>query len=327
MATPHAAAAGFHRPAQKTHGAGIVIPLGFQRFYPRLRFVGEQFRDDLPLIVVHPLRGAKADHLFRFQLDSQLGGNLFGGEVKAFTGYRDGDRPHQHDGAAVELAVNGLFINTADTAAVAVVDAVINAQRLRDNKVTADHVNMRTLQRRVIKAHRQAGGDIKLQQTRRLLHQLQRFGVGHAGMFMINRFVMMGRQVGLNLRAGAIDHDQPDAQAMQQADIVDDTGEIFMLNGFAAEHNDKRFSAMSINIGNRMAESLYQFGSTFLYHGQPSVHDYSLIVYFYSFIATDASQNFTLSASMPCYFLFIKRMFTLLLMTVYASFAKVFAQN
>jgi hypothetical protein len=32
-----------------------------------------------------------------------------------------------------------------------------------------------------------------------------------------------------------------------------------MLNGFAA-HDDKRFSPMGVNIGNRMAESLYQFG-------------------------------------------------------------------
>ena len=48
-----------------------------------------------------------------------------------------------------------------------------------------------------------------------------------------------------------------------------------MFNGFAPQHDDKRFSPMGINIGNRMAKSLYQFGSAFLYHGQPSLHDYS----------------------------------------------------
>ncbi|CCJ76548.1 hypothetical protein BN135_1612 [Cronobacter muytjensii 530] len=43
-----------------------------------------------------------------------------------------------------------------------------------------------------------------------------------------------------------------------------------MLNGFAAKHNDKRFTPMGINIGNGMAESLDQFGSTFLHHGKTS---------------------------------------------------------
>ncbi len=42
-----------------------------------------------------------------------------------------------------------------------------------------------------------------------------------------------------------------------------------MLNGFTAEHDDKRFSPVGIDIGNRMAESLDQLGFTFLYHGTP----------------------------------------------------------
>ena len=53
---------------------------------------------------------------------------------------------------------------------------------------------------------------------------------------------------------------------MQQANIVDDAGKVFMLNGFAAKHDDKRFSPMGVDIGNRMAESLDQFGSAFLNH-------------------------------------------------------------
>ncbi|EPF13601.1 hypothetical protein HMPREF0201_03789 [Cedecea davisae DSM 4568] len=48
-----------------------------------------------------------------------------------------------------------------------------------------------------------------------------------------------------------------------------------MLDGLAAEHNDKRFSPVGIYIGNRMAESLHQFGSTFLHHGTPSLNFYS----------------------------------------------------
>ncbi len=48
-----------------------------------------------------------------------------------------------------------------------------------------------------------------------------------------------------------------------------------MLNGFTAEHNDKGLSPVGINIGNGMAKSLHQFGSTLFYHGLSSLHDYS----------------------------------------------------
>ena len=79
----------------------------------------------------------------------------------------------------------------------------------------------------------------------------------------------MRGQICVDLRTCAIDHHQTDAEAVQQPDIINDTGEILMLNGFTAEHDDKRFSPVGIDIGNRMAESLDQLGFTFLYHGTP----------------------------------------------------------
>lgn len=38
--------------------------------------------------------------------------------------------------------MNGIFINTTNTPAMAVIYAVINAQRLRDNKITANHIDV-----------------------------------------------------------------------------------------------------------------------------------------------------------------------------------------
>ena len=134
---------------------------------------------------------------------------------------------------------------------------------------------MGALQRRVVEAHRQASGNFQLQHARRLLNQLERFGVSHSGLFMINRLVTMLRQVGIDLRTGAIDHHQTNSQAVKQANVIDYTREIIMLDGFPAQHDDKRFTPMGINIGDRMAESLYQFGATFLHHDTTSMHDYS----------------------------------------------------
>ena len=145
MAATHAAAARFYRAAQKTHRARQVIAALFQRFNARLRIVGEQLGDNIAVVVGCALFGAETDHLLRLQLDRQLGRHLFRSEVKAFAGDRDRYRADQHDGVIVELAVNRFIINTANASAVAVVDAVIDAQRLRNNKVAADHINMRAL--------------------------------------------------------------------------------------------------------------------------------------------------------------------------------------
>ena len=134
---------------------------------------------------------------------------------------------------------------------------------------------MGALQRRIVEAHRQARGNFQLQHTRRLLNQLKRFGVSHSGLFVINRLMAMLRQVGVNLRTSAIDHHQANAQTVKKTNVVDNTREIIMLNGFSAQHDDKRFTPMGVNIGDRMAESLYQFGATFLHHDTTSMHDYS----------------------------------------------------
>ena len=57
-------------------------------------------------------------------------------------GDRHRDRPHQDNGAAVELTMNRLFVNAANASAVAIIDAVIDAQRLGNDKVAADNVDM-----------------------------------------------------------------------------------------------------------------------------------------------------------------------------------------
>ncbi len=58
-----------------------------------------------------------------------------------------------------------------------------------------------------------------------------------------------------------------------------------MLNGFTAEHDDKRFSPVGIDIGNRMAESLDQLGFTFLYHGTPLCMIFEISVFLFCFFA------------------------------------------
>ncbi len=89
---------------------------------------------------------------------------------------------------------------------------------------------MRALQRRVIETHRQASSNIQLQCSRSLLHQFQCFWRRSHGIFLlIQRFVVMRSQICVDLRTCAIDYHQTDAEAVQQPDIINDTGEILML--------------------------------------------------------------------------------------------------
>ena len=221
MAATHAAAAGFHRAAQEARGTGKVVAFLLQLFDARLRFVREQLRNDFTGFVVNALRRAEANHLLGLQLNRQLSGNFFRSQVKTFAGDGDGYRPHQHNGAAVELAVDRLFINTTNTPAVTVVDTVIHAQRLGDDKVTADHIDVRALERRIVQAHRQTRGDIQLQLARCLLNQFKGFAIGDTNVFMIGWLMLMFGQIGVDLRTRAVDQHQADAQAMQQPYIID----------------------------------------------------------------------------------------------------------
>ncbi|MNL29606.1 hypothetical protein D3C87_1512910 [compost metagenome] len=130
MAAPYAATTGLNRTTQETHGPRVIIPFGFQRFDARLGFVREEFRNNIPLFIKHTLRGAESNHLFCFEFNRQLSGDLFRGEVEAFARDGNGNRTHQDNRAAVQLTMNRFFINTANTSAVAIIHAVIHAQRL-----------------------------------------------------------------------------------------------------------------------------------------------------------------------------------------------------
>ena len=153
MAAAHAAAAGLHRAAQEAHRAGKVVAVALHLVDARLRVVREQLRDNGAVAAGHALLGAEADHLLRLQLNRQLGGDLFRRQIKTLAGHGDRHRTEQHNRIVIQLPMNRLFVDAANAPAVAIVDAVVHAQRLRDNKVAADHVDMRALQRRVIQAH------------------------------------------------------------------------------------------------------------------------------------------------------------------------------
>ncbi|VXB42620.1 conserved hypothetical protein [Pantoea brenneri] len=114
--------------------------------------------------------------------------------------------------------------------------------------------------------------------------------VGDPGKLVVDRLKLVFSEAGINLRTGAIDHDQADTEAVQQAYIVNDAREVLMLDRFAAQHDDKRLTPVGIDIGNGMAKTLNQFSTTFL-HSQPSVNVYSDFLYFYSFRCNFASAN------------------------------------
>lgn len=83
-----------------------------------------------------------------------------------------------------------------------------------------------------------------------------------------------------------------------------------MLNGFTAEHDDKRFSPVGIDIRNRMAEPLDQLGFTFLYHGTPLcmiIRNYCIFILFFHWVQVQILRmsNFFISNAVN-----IKRMFT-----------------
>ncbi len=107
---------------------------------------------------------------------------------------------------------------------------------------------MRALKRRITEAHRQTGRDIKLQLARRLFNQFKRLRVGYPRMLMVQRFMMMGGQIGIDLRTCAIHDNQPNAEAVKKAYVVNNAGKVFVFYRFAAQHDDKRFTPVGINI-------------------------------------------------------------------------------
>ena len=75
---------------------------------------------------------------------------------------------------------------------------------------------------------------------------------------------------------------------MQQTDIVNDAGEVLMLDGFTSQANDNAVAPGGRELGNGMADTLTQVSTPFL-HGKPSVNGYSNFLYFYALLRRNAS--------------------------------------
>ncbi len=57
------------------------------------------------------------------------------------------------------------------------------------------------------------------------------------------------RQALVNLQSRTVNHYQSHPQAVQQGDVVDDGGEVFMLRGGAPQHQHEGLAPVCIDVG------------------------------------------------------------------------------
>ncbi len=229
-----------------------------------MSIVGHQLGNHITVAIQNTILGAEAYHLVGLELDSHLSRHFFGGEVKALASDRSRYRPHQDDAVVFHLPFESLNIDTTHFAGEAIVNTIVDPQRLGDDKVTTDHVDLCALHRRVRQAHGQPGSNIKLQRTGYLLNDLESGFIGDPHALMVGRLNLIVSQGFVYLWPGAIDQYHLDPQAMQQSNIIDDGAKLRLSQRLAPQHHNKCLAPVSIDIGSRMTKTINQFCGTHL---------------------------------------------------------------
>ena len=211
-----------------------------------------QLAHQMPCFVEQAWFGAKQQQFVGPKVDGGTGRNVFAGEVEDFASRRIPQRRQQHDGTFVEQAVDALAVHPPHFAGVVVVHAIEHANRTRRHQIAARHPQARTLHRRGRHVHRQPGFYRNAQLTDGVDHTFQRRGVGDAHAFVVMRRQPAGLQAAFDLRARAMHQHQPNAQTVQQHQVVNDVAEIGVRHAVAGKHDDEGAIAVGIDVRGRV---------------------------------------------------------------------------
>ena len=153
-------------------------------------------------------------------------------------------------------------------AGMTIVDAVAHAEWPRGDEVSRADADTRAGHRCVGKPHREQRLDFHAHRAGGLLDADQRGVIGNAQAAGVFHLDAAGRQLALDLRARAVHQDQLDAEAVQQCDIVNQPGEVRILNGLATEYQHEGAAAVRMYIRRGVPEAVDELPVMFAaFHG------------------------------------------------------------
>ncbi len=139
-----------------------------------------------------------------------------------------------------------------------VVHAVDDAHGARGNEVARGHLDARPGHGRVGQPHGEACLDLHTHRTRRLHDAPQCILVGDAHAVDHLHLGTAQLQPLFDLGARAVYQHQPDSQAVEQGDVMDETGEGAVGDRFTAEGEHHGAATVRVDIGRSLAEPAYE---------------------------------------------------------------------
>ena len=253
-----AVAARVHRRSEERGGvgaleAGLTSPLEQgpcfdqgQLPHRRLRGVAKR----CILAQVHELR--------RSQVGGHIAGDLLRTQVEDLAGGGIAERRDEHDGVPVEVSANRFGVDPAQLSRVLEIDSVADPERAGDEEVPGAHADSRSRHRRVGKTHRQQG--LHSGACRRICfyHTSERPRAGDAHSVREGGLEARFREAGIDLRPGAVHQHQPDAEGIEEREVVDERGKGAAFDRFAAEMHHEGSTPVRVDVGGRVAKPLHE---------------------------------------------------------------------
>ncbi len=154
--------------------------------------------------------------------------------------------------------LEGVAVDAAHHPGVQIIDPVQDPQGFGGDEVAGGDGDAHPGHGGVGQAQGEEGLDLDPQAARGLLDAGQGLGVGDAQALDIAKAGAAPRQAGLDLRPGAVDQDQADAQAMEGGQVVYQVAKTLVRHRLAPKGDDEGAPAMGVDIGGGVAEPAHE---------------------------------------------------------------------
>ena len=236
------------RAAGRAQMAG-ELAAGRLPFAQGVGFIRCQLALELAAVVVQPGRLSQQNQFIRLERHRDMLGDLRGVEIEDLAGAGVSQRRQDHQIAAGEQALDRLAAHAANFTAVIEIHPAAHAQRFRRHQIAGDGGKLDTMQRRVGQPQRELGFEIETVYRGDAFDVIHDLAIGDPAPLDAHRRDTGGFQRGTDLRPDAVDQHDPNAERMQQRQILQQLAASRRRHRFAFHQDDEGLATVGVDVG------------------------------------------------------------------------------
>ncbi len=222
----------------------------------RLGFGQRKFGANTTAGIDHPVSVHQEDEFVGTDRGGSGCSDVLHREVEDLPGRRVAQRRQQDDLFVAQAVIDCHCVDFAHPTGELQIHALDDPNRLRSHEVAAGDADVGTRHRCVGQSHGQRRLQLAAHLADRLFHALERRRVGDPQITDVAPLELRPHHAPLDMRPHAVDDHEAYAEALQQVEVVHQTGEGVAVDHVATEGDNEHFAAKRVDVGRGRAKPI-----------------------------------------------------------------------